>query len=333
MRQAHVRHYDGLIFVCLSDSPPPFPAPPRDWIAPYGLGEAKVAHVTSYDVRANWKIVVENFLECYHCGTVHPEYTRVMAGAASSFLSRDEMASESGLSDNGTAPPRGHPRRGKQTDRRFNHGDTQTRRAGSLAEEEQPQCDRASSSGGGFAMGSSPNEESSASRHLEGNRLRGENSSELRSSASPGGSNPPAPKLPFRRGACTQTLDGGPVAPLMGTHREYDGAMLGLWIGWTLEMEANPDHVAAFRFTPREVERTAVEVHWLVRGDAVEGVDYDRQRLIEFWKITGEQDWRICEVVQTGVRSRHYEPGPLSQGERFAAAFLREYLEKLADGG
>lgn len=162
----------------------------------------------------------------------------------------------------------------------------------------------------------------------------GSNGPHLRSSASICGSpNPPLPRLPFRRGACTQSLDGLPVAPLMGTHRDYDGAMIGFWIGWTVEFEANPDHVCAFRFTPLEVERTDVQVSWLVRGDAVEGVDYDRQRLIEFWKITGEQDWRICEVVQTGVRSRHYTPGPLSSGERFAAAFLKEYLEGLAAGG
>src|SRR2546423_431830 len=35
LRPAQVHLYDGLIFVCLSASPPPFPTPPRDWIAPY----------------------------------------------------------------------------------------------------------------------------------------------------------------------------------------------------------------------------------------------------------------------------------------------------------
>ena len=27
----------------------------------------------SYDVAANWKLVVENFMECYHCASIHPE--------------------------------------------------------------------------------------------------------------------------------------------------------------------------------------------------------------------------------------------------------------------
>jgi glycine betaine catabolism A len=31
-----------------------------------------------YDVAANWKCVVENFMECYHCGTLHPELTAAL---------------------------------------------------------------------------------------------------------------------------------------------------------------------------------------------------------------------------------------------------------------
>ena len=29
----------------------------------------------AFDARANWKIVVENFLECYHCATAHPSFS------------------------------------------------------------------------------------------------------------------------------------------------------------------------------------------------------------------------------------------------------------------
>jgi Rieske 2Fe-2S family protein len=31
-----------------------------------------------YDVQANWKLVVENFMECYHCATIHPELVHVL---------------------------------------------------------------------------------------------------------------------------------------------------------------------------------------------------------------------------------------------------------------
>jgi Rieske 2Fe-2S family protein len=39
----------------------------------YPLGELRTAKTISYDVAANWKIVMENYNECYHCGPVHPE--------------------------------------------------------------------------------------------------------------------------------------------------------------------------------------------------------------------------------------------------------------------
>jgi Rieske 2Fe-2S family protein len=31
-----------------------------------------------YDVAANWKLIVENFMECYHCTTIHPELVEVI---------------------------------------------------------------------------------------------------------------------------------------------------------------------------------------------------------------------------------------------------------------
>ena len=31
-----------------------------------------------YDVAANWKLIVENFMECYHCATIHPELVEVL---------------------------------------------------------------------------------------------------------------------------------------------------------------------------------------------------------------------------------------------------------------
>ncbi len=39
----------------------------------YNLGQLKVGKSISYDVHANWKLVLENTLECYHCGPMHPE--------------------------------------------------------------------------------------------------------------------------------------------------------------------------------------------------------------------------------------------------------------------
>jgi Rieske 2Fe-2S family protein len=42
----------------------------------YGLEDLVVGHRQTYDVAANWKTLVENFTECYHCPTLHPELTQ-----------------------------------------------------------------------------------------------------------------------------------------------------------------------------------------------------------------------------------------------------------------
>jgi phenylpropionate dioxygenase-like ring-hydroxylating dioxygenase large terminal subunit len=39
----------------------------------YSLEQLRIGARLVYDVAANWKVIVENFNECYHCGPVHPE--------------------------------------------------------------------------------------------------------------------------------------------------------------------------------------------------------------------------------------------------------------------
>ncbi len=44
----------------------------------YPLTRLKTAKAISYDVAANWKVIAENYNECYHCGGVHPELCKVV---------------------------------------------------------------------------------------------------------------------------------------------------------------------------------------------------------------------------------------------------------------
>jgi Rieske 2Fe-2S family protein len=37
-----------------------------------------VGHTITYDVEANWKVIVENYNECYHCGPIHPELCQIV---------------------------------------------------------------------------------------------------------------------------------------------------------------------------------------------------------------------------------------------------------------
>jgi glycine betaine catabolism A len=42
-------------------------------VARYELGGLRRGASIRYDVAANWKVILENYNECYHCGPVHPE--------------------------------------------------------------------------------------------------------------------------------------------------------------------------------------------------------------------------------------------------------------------
>jgi Rieske 2Fe-2S family protein len=48
-----------------------------DLVGPYRPGALKVGATNGYDVAANWKVVVENYHECYHCPSIHPELCQV----------------------------------------------------------------------------------------------------------------------------------------------------------------------------------------------------------------------------------------------------------------
>src|SRR5579862_53417 len=79
LRPVHVDIWLGLIFVCFADHRP---APMADYIGArdfggYKLAEAKLASAKTHEIKANWKIIVENNLECYHCPLNHPELMAV----------------------------------------------------------------------------------------------------------------------------------------------------------------------------------------------------------------------------------------------------------------
>jgi Rieske 2Fe-2S family protein len=79
LRSAAVREVAGLLFVCLS---PDEDTPDFDHLfeaidpqlRPHGLDRAKIICRHHYEVRANWKVIIENNRECYHCRVSHPEF-------------------------------------------------------------------------------------------------------------------------------------------------------------------------------------------------------------------------------------------------------------------
>ncbi len=82
LKRLHVRVVEGLVFVSFAKLPLDFTEVEHLLHATcgqYGWGNAKVAHRESYAVSANWKLAVENYVECYHCGPAHPEYSQTHA--------------------------------------------------------------------------------------------------------------------------------------------------------------------------------------------------------------------------------------------------------------
>ena len=70
----------GLMFICFTDSPPSLQGAIRDLAEPMAMFDfpnLKVAAHKTYDIPANWKLSIENYQECYHCATAHPDYARM----------------------------------------------------------------------------------------------------------------------------------------------------------------------------------------------------------------------------------------------------------------
>lgn len=88
LRRVSVREWLGYVWVCLAPEPPSFGDTVMAAVAAR-LGDAgaverwdvaglALGRRITYDVAANWKLVIENFMECYHCATIHPELTGVL---------------------------------------------------------------------------------------------------------------------------------------------------------------------------------------------------------------------------------------------------------------
>ncbi len=74
--------WGGFVFLCFSDERPPLEEYMGDWFAHHegfgrDFGRLRRAARLEYDVAANWKIVAENYSECYHCPAVHPLLNRL----------------------------------------------------------------------------------------------------------------------------------------------------------------------------------------------------------------------------------------------------------------
>ena len=77
LRPVALRSVAGLLFVCLAADPPAdildMAAALEPYVAPHRLADTRVARQTDLIEQGNWKLVLENNRECYHCAGNHPE--------------------------------------------------------------------------------------------------------------------------------------------------------------------------------------------------------------------------------------------------------------------
>ncbi|MBB4443453.1 phenylpropionate dioxygenase-like ring-hydroxylating dioxygenase large terminal subunit [Rhizobium leguminosarum] len=94
------------------------------------------------------------------------------------------------------------------------------------------------------------------------------------------------------------------------------------------------DHAVTAMVIPLSANRTLVCTKWLVHKDAVEGIDYDLEKLTNVWVATTDQDAELVSRSQLGVEDPAYEPGPYSRfTEGQLDAFATWYVERMRAHG
>ena len=258
-----VQIFQGLIFICADENPPPL-AESLDRLAPLSasmqLENLKLAHEASYPVPANWKLALENYLECYHCAPSHQEYSR-------SHSLKDPADVQK-------------------------YGEALRERSAAIG---------------------LPAEE------LD---LTGPN-------AQAPGADVYWRRYPLFPGYQTGSRDGEPLAPPLGSLSGHDGGATDLAVGTLNYFLIYADHLVGYRFVPRGLQETDIQIAWYVRGDAEEGRDYDKEALTWLWHVTSLDDERIIRHNQEGVNSHRFAPGPLSEMEWSLPGFYRSYFSML----
>jgi glycine betaine catabolism A len=72
--------WEGFVFINLAPEPVPFAtafAPIYAKIGAWQVGRLALAYTQSYEVAANWKLLFQNYSECYHCPIIHPALNAV----------------------------------------------------------------------------------------------------------------------------------------------------------------------------------------------------------------------------------------------------------------
>ncbi len=271
LKQVRFEVFQGMIFINLDDEAGDFRGPLEKLntvLGAYDLANARVADARIYRVDANWKLCLENYLECYHCATSHRAYAR------------------------------GHTL--KELDHKVR-----------------------------------PLNEAMWARAEKVTGIKGITAGfyDYYDAASAFGACAYHSRYARYEGYQTGSEDGKPVAPLMGHMQGFDGGAGDFQLGPLTFMLNYPDHCVLYRFIPRGITSTDMEIVWFVNGDAEAGVDYDRDKLTWLWHRTSQEDEAIIVRNSEGVNSHFFEPGPYHpEFEAMSMKFISWYLDALGRG-
>jgi glycine betaine catabolism A len=79
LHAAGLAEWEGFLLVNLAQQPAPFAeafAPLIGKFSAWELPNLRVARRATYQVKANWKLILQNYSECYHCPLIHPDLAR-----------------------------------------------------------------------------------------------------------------------------------------------------------------------------------------------------------------------------------------------------------------
>ena len=114
-------------------------------------------------------------------------------------------------------------------------------------------------------------------------------------------------------GLQTWTMDGRSTLPVLPGLNESDIASGVSFASFTASMfvVAHPDYVRSVRVLPLGPESIELVVDWLLLPDTANDCAGEFERLFAVGRLLLEQDGRVCELNQQGLRSRRHEHGIL----------------------
>lgn len=245
LKSVRIEVWNGFIFGWFGDTPA------SSLAQCFGRNEAmerldtanlKEIHRERYDIAANWKVLLENYLECYHCHGSHPELCVTMDVEATYRQTGEDWKGE-------------------------------------------------------YFSG-----------HLQ---------------LYPG----------MLTGSMTGALVGPPLGAFAGQKELPEGFGAGVGVLPALSrIIVHIDHAVVHFLRPVDPGHVRWETRWYVRGNAIEGRDYDVATVTELWRRTNSEDIALCETSYRGVCSRRYTPGPLHpKREGAIRPALDTYLELMGE--